>query len=80
MTGQSFEQHLSRLDEIAAQLDRPDVPLDRALQLFEEGIARLRSAAAALDAADGRLRELVQLTDGSIELTGGVPLEADGDD
>ena len=44
MTGPSFEEHLDRLEQIAAALDRSDVPLDKALALFEEGIQRLRAA------------------------------------
>ena len=78
MTGQSFEQHLNRLDEIAAALDRSDVPLDKALALFEEGITRLRAASETLEAAEGRLKELVERADGTLETTAGRAL--DGDD
>ena len=77
MSGPSFEQHITRLEEIAAQLDRPDVPLDKALALFEEGIKRLKAASETLEAAEGRLRELVERADGTLETTDGVPLEGD---
>lgn len=81
MTGQSFEQHLDRLEEIAAQLDSPDVPLDKALALFEEGITRLREASETLGAAEGRLKELVERADGTLETTAGRLLAAaDSDD
>jgi exodeoxyribonuclease VII small subunit len=73
MTKQSFEDHLARLEEIAAQLDSPDVPLDKALALFEEGIKRLREANQTLEAAEGRLKELVEKADGSLETTEGTP-------
>lgn len=79
MTGPSFEQHLSRLEEIAASLDRADVPLDRALQLFEEGIARLRAASETLEAAEGRLRELVDRADGTLGPSEGERLDPDDD-
>ena len=79
---QSFEQHLERLEEIAAHLDRSDVPLDKALALFEEGIKRLREASETLTTAEGRLKELVERADGTLETTEGRPLrhEADADD
>lgn len=78
MTGPSFEEHLDRLEEIAAALDRADVPLDRALALFEEGIQRLRAASETLEAAEGRLRELVERADGTLGPTDGRPLGDDG--
>ena len=77
MTGQTFEQHLDRLEEIAAQLDSPDVPLDKALALFEEGIKRLRAASETLGAAEGRLKELVERADGTLETTDGRLLAAE---
>jgi exodeoxyribonuclease VII small subunit len=73
MTKQSFEEHLARLEEIASQLDSPDVPLDKALALFEEGIKRLHSASETLEAAEGRLKELVEKADGTLEVTEGTP-------
>ena len=80
MSGPSFEEHLERIEEIAAALDRADVPLDRALQLFEEGISRLRAASETLEVAEGRLRELVERADGTLETTEGVPLDDDDRD
>ena len=79
MTKQSFEQHLERLEEIATQLDRSDVPLDKALVLFEEGIKRLREASDTLASAEGRLKELVERADGTLETTEGRRLDADDD-
>lgn len=79
MTKQSFEQHLDRLEEIAAQLDRSDVPLDKALALFEEGIKRLREASDTLATAEGRLKELVERADGTLETTEGRALNSDDD-
>jgi exodeoxyribonuclease VII small subunit len=76
----SFEDHLKRLEEIAAKLDQPDVPLDKALALFEEGIKRLKTAQATLEAAEGRLRELVENADGTLGPSDGKPLRDDDDD
>jgi exodeoxyribonuclease VII small subunit len=63
----TFEQTLSRLEQIAAALDRDDLPLEEALKLFEEGIARLREASAALADADGKVRTLIEQAEGVFE-------------
>lgn len=80
MTGPAFEEHLDRLEQISAALDRADTPLDDALKLFEEGIARLRAASETLESAEGRLKELVERAGGSLEPSDGVPLESDDSD
>lgn len=76
----SFEEQLARLEAIAAELDTPDVPLDKALGLFEEGIKRLKAAQATLETVEGRLKELVEKADGSLETTRGSSLKGDDDD
>jgi len=63
----TFEQTLSRLEQIAAALDRDDLPLEEALTLFEEGITRLREASAALADADGKVRTLIEQAEGVFE-------------
>ncbi len=63
----TFEQTLARLEQIAATLDRDDLPLEEALRLFEEGIARLREAQAALADADGKVRTLIEQSQGVLE-------------
>lgn len=80
MTKPTFESHLARLEEIATQLDSPDVPLDKALALFEEGLKRLNEASETLKAAEGRLKELVEKADGSLATTDGQSLADDDND
>jgi exodeoxyribonuclease VII small subunit len=63
----TFEQSLARLEQIAAALDRDDLPLEEALKLFEEGIARLREASAALADADGKVQTLIEQAKGVFE-------------
>ena len=53
----SFEKALQKLESIVEELERPDVPLERALVLFEQGIEQLRVATADL----GRAEESVKL-------------------
>jgi exodeoxyribonuclease VII small subunit len=63
----TFEQTLARLEEIAAQLERDDLPLEQALKLFEEGIVRLREASAALADAEGKVKTLIEQAEGVFE-------------
>ena len=63
----TFEQTLARLEQIAAALDREDLPLEEALTLFEEGIQRLREASAQLADADGKVRTLLEQSAGVFE-------------
>jgi exodeoxyribonuclease VII small subunit len=69
----SFEQDVSRLEEIVRELERDDLDLDRALTLFEEGIGKLRTASTALAAADGRVQQLVEAAEGAV-----AAVDADG--
>jgi exodeoxyribonuclease VII small subunit len=63
----TFEQTLARLEQIAASLDRDDLPLEEALKLFEEGIGRLREASVALTDAEGKVRTLIEQAEGVFE-------------
>ena len=64
----TFESDLTRLEAIVAELERSDLPLDRALQLFEEGVARLRSASDQLSRAEGQVQQLLEQADGTFRL------------
>jgi len=64
----TFESDLTRLEAIVAELERTDVPLDRALQLFEEGVGRLRSASDQLSQAEGQVQQLLEQADGTFRL------------
>jgi len=68
----SFEEALARLEEIAAALERTDVPLDDALALVTEAAHLKRYCRARLTDAAGALERLVELADGDIRLE---PLE-----
>ncbi|WP_396207137.1 exodeoxyribonuclease VII small subunit [Gemmatimonas sp.] len=68
MTELSFEQSLTRLEEIVRVLERNDLDLDEALRLFEEGIGHLRTAGAALKTVDARVQQLVEAADGSFSV------------
>jgi exodeoxyribonuclease VII small subunit len=64
----TFEQTLTRLEDIVRELERSDVDLDRALTLFEEGIGHLRTAGLSLQTVDARVQQLVEAADGSFSV------------
>ena len=49
---QSFEQSITRLDEIVRQLEQGNVPLEDALKLFQEGTALVDTCGKLLDKAE----------------------------
>lgn len=49
---QSFEQNMSRLEEIVLALERGECDLDESLKLFEEGAKLARSCNEMLDKAE----------------------------
>ncbi len=54
----SFEESLSRLEEIVRHLEKGDLPLSDSLALFEEGTALLSSASKMLDEAEQKVVKL----------------------
>lgn len=63
----TFEQAMNRLEEIVAQLETGDHPLDRAFSLYEEGAKLMKQCSAMLDKAEQKVMKLK--TDGNGELT-----------
>lgn len=63
----TFEQAMNRLEEIVAQLETGDHPLDRSLSLYEEGAKLMKQCSAMLDKAEQKVMKLK--TDGNGELT-----------
>ena len=54
----SFEQSLSRLDEIVRHLEKGDLPLKESLTLFEEGTALIKTCGTMLDEAEQQVVKL----------------------
>lgn len=54
----SFEQSLSRLDEIVRHLEKGDLPLNDSLSLFEEGTGLIRRCGEMLDEAEQKVVKL----------------------
>ena len=60
----TFEQAMSRLEEIVKRLEQGDAPLEQALTLFEEGTELLGRCSAQLDSAEQKVRKLLAGPDG----------------
>jgi exodeoxyribonuclease VII small subunit len=55
-----FEDCLQRLEQIVEELEKGDIPLDRALALFEEGVKLSNSCRDQLDSAEGKIEVLLK--------------------
>lgn len=55
-----FEECLQRLEKIVDELEKGDLPLEKALGLFEEGIALSASCRKELEAAEGKVEILLK--------------------
>jgi exodeoxyribonuclease VII small subunit len=64
LSGPTFEQLQSELEQIVGRLERGDVPVDEALDLWRRGEELLRLCRERLATAEGRVEELARGTDG----------------
>ena len=55
-----FEECLQRLEKIVDELEKGELPLEKALGLFEEGIALSTSCRKELEAAEGKVEILLK--------------------
>ena len=55
-----FEECLQRLETIVNELEKGDVPLDRALELFDEGMKLSGSCREELEQAEGKVEILLK--------------------
>ena len=60
----SFEEGLSRLEMIADQMEKGELPLDDLLKLYEEGVKLSGELTQKLEAAEGRMQEVISGADG----------------
>lgn len=59
----SFEEQISRLEEIVSQLEHGDVQLSDSLSLFEEGTKLVTSCSGMLDEAEQKVVKLMKGAD-----------------
>ena len=63
----TFEESLSRLEEIVRLLEKGDAPLAESLGLFEEGAGLIRACGKLLDEAEQKVVQLRKGPDGEPE-------------
>lgn len=61
----SFEENLSRIEEIVALLEKGDAPLAGSLALFEEGTKLVEKCAGQLESAEQKVVLLQKGPDGA---------------
>lgn len=61
----TFEQGLERLEGIAGEMERSELPLDELLKLYEEGMKLSAELTRKLDEIDGRMQEVQLGKDGA---------------
>jgi exodeoxyribonuclease VII small subunit len=64
----TFEDSMKRIEEIVADLERGDLPLDESLDRFEEAIKLARQCQHKINQARNRIAKLVKADDGSFVL------------
>ena len=61
----TFEQNMTRLEQIVRILERGDAPLEESLKLFEEGTGLVRACGALLDQAELQVKKGMVGPDGA---------------
>ena len=61
----TFEEAMSRLDEIVTRLVKGDTPLEESLKLFEEGTKLMKQCSGLLDKAEQKVQQLTAGADGT---------------
>lgn len=61
----TFEENMTRLEEIVRSIERGDVPLEKSLELFCEGTELVQSCGKLLDEAELQVKKVTAAPDGS---------------
>ena len=61
----TFEENMTRLEEIVTRLEKGDVPLSQSLSLFEEGTRLAAVCRTELDKAEQQVVRLMKGPDGA---------------
>ena len=65
MADKTFEENMTRLEEIVTRLEKGDVLLSQSLSLFEEGTRLAAACRAELDQAEQQVVRLMKGPDGA---------------
>lgn len=61
----TFENNMSRLEQIVRAMEKGDVPLDESLKLFQEGTELVRNCQKLLDAAQLQVKAITADANGN---------------
>ena len=61
----SFEDNMTKLEQIVRTLERGDAPLEESLKLFQEGTALVANCGKLLDEAELTVKKIVPGADGA---------------
>ena len=64
-SNKTFEQSMSRLEQIVRAMERGDVALEESLKLFQEGTELVRSCQKLLDEAQLQVKKIMTAPDSS---------------
>lgn len=62
----SFEENMTRLEQIVRAMERGDVPLEESLKLFQEGTELVKVCNKMLNEAEQKVTKIVTQSDGSL--------------
>ena len=65
MQRKTFEESMTRLEQIVRALERGDVPLEESLKLFQEGTELVQTCSKLLDNAQLQIKKVMTAADGS---------------
>lgn len=65
--GASFEEAMDKLERIVLQLERGDVPLERAIELFQEGMALSHLCGQKLTQVERKIETLLEENGGFVK-------------
>lgn len=61
----TFEENMTRLEQIVRSVERGDVPLEESLKLFQEGTALVKECGKLLDNAEQQVTKIIAQADGT---------------
>jgi len=67
MEKETFEKNLEELENIASELERGNLSLEKAIETFEKGIKLSKECSGKLDKAEKKINILVQTENGLTE-------------
>jgi len=63
MPKKTFEQAIKRLEEIVAELEEGNLPLEESLKIYEEGVELTKFCSTKLNETEDKIKTLVKTVD-----------------